>query len=49
MYVFPPVNIVFLWTAYIDLLVLGITGLFADAVNCDVTKIKMLAPVDQAS
>ncbi len=47
MYVFQPVNVVFLWTAHIDLLAPGIIGMRADAVNCDNTRIKLLAPVDQ--
>lgn len=46
-YVFQPVNVVFLWTAHVDLLAPGIIGMRADTVNCDDTRIKLLAPVDQ--
>ena len=48
MYVFQPVNVVFLGTAHIDLFAPGIIGMGTDAVNCDNTRIKLLAPVDQA-
>lgn len=48
MCVLQPVNVVFLRTAHIDLLAPGIIGMGANAVDCDDTKIKLLAPVDQA-
>ena len=49
MYVLQPVNVVFLRTAHVDLLAPGIIGMGADAVDCDDTRIEVLAPVDQAS
>lgn len=44
-FVFQAVNLVFLQTAHIDLLAPGIIGMGADAVDCDDTRIKLLAPV----
>lgn len=48
MYVFQPINVVFLPTAHIYLLTPSIIGMGADVVNCDDTRIKLLAPVNQA-